>query len=110
MILIIWLRCFEERVVEVCCRGLNTEITLSVFIMAGPRTQRKTKEIVKTFQDHGPHRRNDKSECQDCTCKIDKSLNRRMCIKFESRKICVAGNECDNSDLIFAMRNIRSCL
>ena len=24
-----------------------------------------------------------------------------MCIKFESRKICVAGNECDNSDLDF---------
>ena len=69
--------------------------------MAGPRTQRKTKEIVKTFQDHGPHRRNDKSECQECTCKIDKSLNRRMCIKFESRKICVAGNQCDKSDFDF---------
>ena len=55
--------------------------------MAGPRTQRKTKEIVKTFKDHGPHRRNSKSECQECTCKIDKSLNRRICIKFESRKI-----------------------
>ena len=24
-----------------------------------------------------------------------------MCIKFESRKICVAGNECDNSDFDF---------
>ena len=69
--------------------------------MAGPRTQRKTKEIVKTFKDHGPHRRNNKSECQECTCKIDKSLNRRMCIKFESRKICVAGNQCDNSDFDF---------
>ena len=61
--------------------------------MAGPRTQRKTKEIVKTFKDHGPHGRNDKSECQDCTCKIDKSLIRRMCIKFASRKICVASNQ-----------------
>ena len=111
MILIIWRRCFEERIVEVCCRGLNkcthcsrqahTEITLSVFIMAGPRTQRKTKEIVKTFKDHGPHRRNNKSECQECTCKIHKSLNRRMCIKFESRKICVAGNQCDKSDFDF---------
>ena len=69
--------------------------------MAGPRTQRKTKEIVKTFKDHGPHRRNNKSECQECTCKIDKSLNRRMCIKFESRKICVAGNQCDKSDFDF---------
>ena len=56
-----------------------------------------TKEIVKIFKDHGPHRRNDKSECQECTCKIDKSLNRQTCIKFESRKICVAGNHCDNS-------------
>ena len=24
-----------------------------------------------------------------------------MCIKFKSRKICVAGNECDNSDFDF---------
>ena len=29
------------------------------------------------------------------------SLNRRMCIRFESRKICVAGNECDDSDFDF---------
>ena len=29
------------------------------------------------------------------------SLNRRMCIRFESRKICVAGNECDESDFDF---------
>ena len=69
--------------------------------MVGPRNQRKTKEIVKTIKDHGPHRRNDKSECQECTCKIDKSLSRRMCIKFESRKNCVAGNHCDNSDFDF---------
>ena len=41
------------------------------------------------------------SECRECTCKIDKSLNRRMCNKFESRKICVAGNQCDNSDFDF---------
>ena len=34
-------------------------------------------------------------------CKIDKSLNRRMCIKFESRKICVAGNQCDKSGFDF---------
>ena len=71
--------------------------------MAGPRTQRKTKEIVKTFKDHGPHRRNDKSECQECTCKIDKSLNRRTFIKFESRKNCVAGNHCDKSDFDFCI-------
>ena len=28
---------------------------------------------------------------------MDKSLNIGMCIKFESHKICVAGNQCDNS-------------
>ena len=34
-------------------------------------------------------------------CKIDKSLNRRICIKFESRNICVANNQCDNSEFDF---------
>ena len=29
------------------------------------------------------------------------SLKRRMCIRFESRKICVAGNQCDDSDFDF---------
>ena len=29
------------------------------------------------------------------------SLNRRMCIRFESRKICVAGNHCDDSNFDF---------
>ena len=29
------------------------------------------------------------------------TLNRSMCIKFESRKICVAGNQCDNNDFDF---------
>ena len=62
---------------------------------------KKNKGTFQTFKDHGPHSRNDKSECQECTCKIDKSLNRRMCIKFESRKICVAGNQCDKSDFDF---------
>ena len=60
--------------------------------MAGPRIQREIKEIVKTFNDHGPHRRNDKSKCQRCKYEIDKSLEKRMYIKFESPKICVAGN------------------
>ena len=55
---------------------------------------------MKTVKGHGPHTRNDKSECPECTCKIDKSLN-RMFIKFESRKICVAGNQCDNGDFDF---------
>ena len=69
--------------------------------MAGPRTQGKTKGIVKTFKNHGLHKRSDKSERQECTSKIDKSLNRRMCFKFESRKISVPGNQCDNSDFDF---------
>ena len=30
---------------------------------------------------------------------MDKSLKRGMCIKFESRKICIAGSQCDKSDL-----------
>ena len=40
-----------------------------------------------TSKTHGPHRRNNKSEHQQCTCKMDKSLNRGMFNKFESRKI-----------------------
>ena len=51
-----------------------------------------------------PHTRNDKSEYQECTCKMDKSLNRGMFNKFESRKICVAGYQCDNSDFEFCIR------
>ena len=45
------------------------------------------------------HRRNDKSEYQECACEMDKSLKRGMCIKFESQKICIADNQCDKSDL-----------
>ena len=52
-----------------------------------------------TSKTHGPDRRNDKSEYQKRTCEMDKSLNRGMCIKFESRKICIACNHFDNSDL-----------
>ena len=63
----------------------------------GPRSQRKTNEIVKTFNDiKYPHM---KSEYQGCTCETDKSLKRGMRIKFESRKICIAGNQCNKSDL-----------
>ena len=29
------------------------------------------------------------------------SLNKKMCIGFEGRKICVAGNQCDDSDFDF---------
>ena len=48
--------------------------------------QRKLSRHSMTSKTHGPLRRNDKSEYQD------KSLNRGMCIKFESRKIYLAGN------------------
>ena len=44
---------------------------------------------------------NDKSEYQERTCKMDKSLNTGMFNKFESRKICVAGYQCDNGDFHF---------
>ena len=56
-----------------------------------------------TSKTHGPHKRNDKSEYQECTCKMDKSLNRGMLNKFESRKTCVAGYHCDNSDFDFCI-------
>ena len=57
-----------------------------------------------TSKTHGPHRRrNKKSEDQMCTCKMDKSLNRGMLNKFESRKICVAGYQCAISDFDFCI-------
>ena len=34
---------------------------------------------------------------------MDKSLNRRMLNKFEGRKICVAGYQCDTSDFDFCI-------
>ena len=34
---------------------------------------------------------------------MDNSLNRGMFNKFESRKICVAGYQCDNSDFDFCL-------
>ena len=56
-----------------------------------------------TSKTHGPHRRNDKLEYQECTCKMDKIWNRGMFNKSESRKICVAGYQCDNSDFDFCI-------
>ena len=70
---------------------------------AGARTQRKTKEIIKiysmTSKTHGPHRGNNKSEYQECMCKMDKTLIREMFNKFESRKICVAGCIAEHNEL-----------
>ena len=57
-----------------------------------------------TSKTHGSHRRNNKSEYQECTCKMAKGLNRGMFLnKFESRKICVAGYQCDTSDSDFCI-------
>ena len=39
----------------------------------------------------------------ECTCNMDKSFNRGMLNKFESRKICIAGYQCDNSDFDFCI-------
>ena len=66
--------------------------------------QRKFSRHSMTSKIHGPHRRNEKSEYQECTCKMDKSLSRGMFTKIESRKICVAGYQCDTiSDFDFCI-------
>ena len=44
------------------------------------------------------NRRNNKSEYQECACKMDKSLNRGMFNKSESRNIYVAGYQCDHRE------------
>ena len=59
----------------------------------------KQTKLSRHSMTSNNHRGNDKSEYQECTCEMDKSLKRGMCIKFESRKICIAGNQCDISDL-----------
>ena len=65
--------------------------------------QRKLSRHSMTSKTHGPHRRNNKSEYQESTCKMVKNLNRGMLNKFESGKICVAGYQCDNSDFDFCI-------
>ena len=59
----------------------------------------KQTKLSRHSMTSNTHRRNDKSEYQECTCKMDKSLKRGMCIKFESRNICIAGYQSVNSDL-----------
>ena len=84
-------------------------------------TKRFRNRLVRDLKEKGTklsrhsmtsntHRRNDKSEYQECTCKTDDNLKRGMCIKFESRKICIAGNQCDNSHLDIHNAKTRSCL
>ena len=61
--------------------------------------EKQTKYLSRHSVTSNTHRRNGKSEYQECTCEMDKSLKRGMCIKFESRKICIADNQCDKSNL-----------
>ena len=65
--------------------------------------QSKLSRHSMTSKSHGPHRRSNKLEYQESTCKMDNSLNKGMLNKFESRKICVAGYQCDNSDFDFCI-------
>ena len=67
------------------------------------RNSKKNRILSRQSMTSKTHGRNNKSEYQECTCKIDKSLNREMFNKFESRKICVAGYQCDNSDFDFCI-------
>ena len=70
----------------------NTECFGNWLVHELKEKQRKLSRHSMTSKTHGPLRRNDKSKYQECTCEMDKSVNRGMCIKFESRKICLAGN------------------
>ena len=81
----------------------NTECFRTGLVRELKEKQKKLSRHSMTSKTHGSHRRNDKSEYQECTCKLDKSLNRGMFNKFESRKICVAGYQCDNSDFDFCI-------
>ena len=82
-------------------------MTLIVFRMGWSANSKKNKRKLSrhsmTSKTRGPHRRNDKSEYQQCTCKMDNSLNRGMFNKFESLKICVAGYQCDNAYFYFCI-------
>ena len=69
----------------------NTECFRNGLVRELKEKQRKLSRHSMTSKTHGPHRRTNKSEYQECTCKMDKSLNRGMFNKFDSRKICVAG-------------------
>ena len=79
----------------------NTECFRNLLVRELKEKQRKLSRHSMTSKTHGPGGRNDKSENQECTCKMDKSLNKGMFNKFESRKICVAGYQCDNGDFDF---------
>ena len=88
----------------------NPQCFLNGLVRELKEKQRKLSRHSMTSKTHGPHRRNNKSEYQECTCKMDKSLNRGMLNKFERRKICVAGYQCDNSDFDFCIAEHSECL
>ena len=79
----------------------NTECFRNGLVREHKEKQRKLVRHSMTVTTHGPHGRNDKSEYQECTCKMDKIWKRGMFNKSESRKICVAGYQCENSDFDF---------
>ena len=81
----------------------NTECFRNGLVRELKGKQRKLSRHSMTSKTHGRHRRYYKSGYQECTCKMDKSLNRGMFNKFESRKICVAGYQCDTSDFDFCI-------
>ena len=85
----------------------NSECFRNGLVRELKENQRKLSRHAMTStasKTHGPHRRNNKSEYQECTCKMDKSLNGGMFNKFESHKICVAaGYQCYNSDFDFCI-------
>ena len=81
----------------------NTECFRNGLVRELKEKQRKLSRHSMTSKTHGPHRRNDISEYQECTCKMDKSLNRGMFNTFEIRKICLAGYKCDNTDFDFCI-------
>ena len=113
----IWRRCFEERVnilLKYVIVSYFFKLTNAHTLRGRPTLKNDTKRfrngLVRELKEKqtklsirsvisNTHRSNDKSEYQECTCEIDKSLKRGTCIKFESRKICIAGNQLDNSDL-----------
>ena len=90
----------------------NTESFWNGVVHEPKEKQRKLSRQSMTSKTHGPHRLNNKSEYQECTRKMDKSWNRGMFNKFESRKICVASYRYGVTIviLVFALRNTTSCL
>ena len=85
----------------------NSECFRNGLVRELKERQRKLSRHSMTSKTNGPHRRYNKSKYQECTCKMDKRLNRGMFNKLESRKICVAGYQCHNSDFDFALRNTK---